>query len=242
MRPALDIVIPVYNEGGSIRTTLAGLYPYASSIARVLLVYDFPEDNTLAPAAEFAATHENLILQPLRNTHGRGALNAIRSGLEACEADYCLVCMGDAADDYSALLPMLEKMEAGSDLVCGSRYMPGGKQIGGPLLKGLLSRTAGLTLHWLTGLPTHDATNSFKMYRRGMLSRLSIESRGGFEIGMELLVKGFLAGYRIAEVPCTWKDRSDGESRFRLWRWLPHYLHWYFLALRSRFRLRPATK
>jgi len=111
--------------------------------------------------------------------------------------------------------------------------MPGGRQIGGPRLKNFLSRTAGKSLHLLTGLPTHDVTNSFKMYRTSFLRSLSLESSGGFEIGMEIVVKAFVGGARIAEVPSTWTDRVAGKSRFRLWRWLPSYLRWYLYAFRG---------
>jgi len=119
-------------------------------------------------------------------------------------------------------------------VVCGSRYMKGGRQTGGPLLKRLLSRTAGLTLNLLAGVPTKDVTNSFKMYRTAFLQSLTFESTGGFEIGMEAVVKAYVAGGRIAEVPSVWTDRIEGESRFRLWKWLPNYLRWYLYAFRGR--------
>ena len=111
--------------------------------------------------------------------------------------------------------------------------MSGGKQYGGPFLKGLFSRVAGVSLHWLAGIPTHDISNSFKLYRRTILETIAIESAGGFEIGMEITVKAFLQGYKIAEVPTTWTDRSAGASNFKLWKWLPHYLRWYGLCVKS---------
>jgi hypothetical protein len=126
-----------------------------------------------------------------------------------------------------------EKIAAGYDIVAASRYMAGGRQIGGPPLKTFLSRLAGVSLHALVGLPTHDPTSSFKMYRRSMVERLGIESAHGFELALELTVKAHLAGFRIAEVPTTWRDREQGQSNFRLFRWLPRYLQWYWLALRK---------
>ena len=152
--------------------------------------------------------------------------------------------MADLSDDLAAVSPMLARMREGCDVVCGSRYMRGGRQKGGPLLKRILSRLAGVSLHFLAGVPTHDVTNSFKMYRKQLLDRLTIESSGGFEVGMEIVVKTFAARGKIAEVPTTWTDRSAGTSRFRLWKWLPKYLHWYWFALRSRLRFayRPAAR
>ncbi len=111
----------------------------------------------------------------------------------------------------------------------------GGRQIGGPWCKKLLSRLAGVTLHLLAGVPTRDVTNSFKLYRRSMLAAIPIESAGGFEIGMELVVKAHALGFKVTEIPTCWTDRSAGASRFRIVRWAPHYLRWYWAALRHRF-------
>ena len=66
-----------------------------------------------------------------------------------------------------------------------------------------------------------------------MLDRLTLESDAGFELALEITVKAFLAGYRISEVPTTWRDRVEGTSNFKLARWLPRYLRWYGLALRK---------
>jgi dolichol-phosphate mannosyltransferase len=103
----------------------------------------------------------------------------------------------------------------------------------GPLLKGLLSRGAGTSLHWFAGLPTSDPTNSFKAYRKDFLVRTPIESTAGFSLGLELTVKAHAAGDRVEEIPATWTDRVAGESRFKLMKWLPHYLRWYLWAVQK---------
>jgi hypothetical protein len=140
--------------------------------------------------------------------------------------------MADLADDLSVVDLMYRLIEdEGYDLVAGSRYMPGGRQIGGPWLKGMLSRTVGKTLHLLTGIPTCDVTNNFKMYRTSLVRAMRIESRAGFEIAMELTVKAYAGRCRITEIPATWRDRNAGISRFKLLQWAPHYLRWYFYAL-----------
>jgi hypothetical protein len=63
-----------------------------------------------------------------------------------------------------------------------------------------------------------------------------MESSRGFEISLEITVKGWLHGWRIAEIPACWTDRVAGRSKFRLWRWLPRYLRWYLYAMRRAFR------
>ncbi len=143
--------------------------------------------------------------------------------------------MADLSDDLGKVDLMFNTINEGYDIVCGSRYMRGGKQFGGPKFKKLLSRTAGLTLNYLIGIPTHDVTNSFKMYTKKVLDDIQIESTGGFELGMEILIKAFFKNYKITEVPCIWRDRERGSSNFQLRKWLPKYIYWYLYACRNSF-------
>jgi glycosyltransferase involved in cell wall biosynthesis len=230
----LNIVIPVYNEGANIGKTLARVAECMRSKTsevqtQVTIVYDFDEDDTL-PVVESLRSSYPLSIQLQKNT-GHGVCDAIKQGLLASQTTFVLVTMADMSDDYDKLPLMLEKAIQGYDIVCGSRYMRGGQQFGGPLLKKTLSRLAGVSLHWLAGVPTHDVTNSYKLYRRTILEEFSLESSGGFEIGLEIVVKTFVAGGRITEIPSRWWDRSQGQSRFRLRKWIPLYLKWYLYAL-----------
>ena len=235
MNADLSIIAPVYNEGENIRRLLNEIKTKVGDpVGEVVLVYDFEEDDTL-PVVRQVAQNYSFPIRLVRNAWGRGALNAIRTGFKEARGPMVLVCMADLSDDLIVVPAMLKRMREGCDVVCGSRYMRGGRQDNGPLLKRTLSRLAGVSLHWLVGIPTHDITNSFKMYRKDFLGRLTIESTGGFEIGMEIVVKTFALGGKIAEVPSIWTDRSAGTSRFRLWKWLPNYLRWYWFALKSRF-------
>ena len=222
----LDIVVPVYNEDKGILRLFEEIEREIKTPKRVMIVYDFDGDTTVPVVREHQGDY-SFPIDLILNTLGRGALNAIKAGMQAATAEMVLVMMADSSDRLDVVDSMCEMMEEGYDLVCGSRYMKGGKQNGGPFLKGLFSRTAGLTLHVLTRIPTHDCTNSFKLYRRTMLENIEIESTGGFEIGLEILVKAYTMGYRIGEVPSQWFDREDGESNFHMWKWLPNYLHWY---------------
>jgi len=226
----LSVVIPVYNESENILTTLQELDRHVPEPTDVYVIYDFDEDTTLTVLPRFEGQRLRLI--PSKNTYGRGALNAIKFGLDTARSEAVLVMMADLSDDLVALRPMLDLIKSGSDLVCGSRYMRGGHHIGGPLLKKTLSRVAGVSLHLLAGIPTHDVTNSFKLYTRRVLDAIKVESIGGFEIGMEIVVKAWMMGFRVSEVPSTWRDRTAGESRFQLRAWIPKYLHWYFTAMR----------
>lgn len=232
--PALSVVVPVYNEGENAAATLRGIVQQTHTRPlEVLVVHDFDEDTTVPVVQRLQQEMPELKLH--RNRLGRGVLNAIKSGLAAAAAPYVLVTMGDASDDPKDIDAMYSLAVAGADVVAGSRYMRGGRQLGGPLLKRTMSRAAGLSLHWLGGLPVHDATSNFRLYSRRLLDQVTIESTGGFELGIELTVKAYRLGMKVAEVPTTWRDRTAGTSRFRLWQWLPRYLHWYRRGLGGRF-------
>jgi glycosyltransferase involved in cell wall biosynthesis len=235
---SLDLVIPVYNEGANIGRALEEIDSQVPIAKRVLVVYDFDEDNTIPAVRTLQPRFPYVEL--VKNTLGKGVLNAIRAGIAAAAAEVVVITMADLSDDVSVVPRMVELIgRGGYDIVCASRYMRGGRQIGGPKLKRLLSRAAGVSLYWLAGLPTHDATNAFRAYRRSVLQETTIESQGGFEYSLEITAKAFARGCRITEVPSTWRDRSAGQSRFKLRQWLPHYLRWYFYALSHRPPRRP---
>ncbi len=236
--PTLSIVMPVFKEGEAVEPVLRAMTAGVSTPHEIFVVYDFDEDPTVPVIARLAG--ELPTIRGLRNDLGRGVLNAMKAGIAASTGDLVLISMSDGSDEPHVVDPMVALAEQGADVVAASRYMRGGRQIGGPPLKRLMSRTAGLTLHWFAGVPTHDPTNNFKLYSRRFLDSVTIESTAGFELALELTVKATLAGRRVAEVPTTWRDRTAGQSNFKLRKWLPHYLHWYWAAFRGRFRRRPS--
>lgn len=234
MTPVVSIIVPVYNEGPAVEPVLRGLAKVVTTPHEILVVYDFDEDTTVPVIVALAS--EMPTLRGLRNDIGRGVLNAMRAGITASSGRYIVISMADGSDEPERIDEMVRRAEAGADVVAASRYMPGGRQIGGPKLKGLLSRMAGLSLHHVAGVPTHDPTNNFKLYARGFLDDVTIESEAGFELALELTVKATIAGRWVAEIPATWRDRTAGKSNFQLRRWLPHYLRWYLVAMRGQLR------
>lgn len=228
--PELSIVLPVYNEAENIVPVLRGLEAVVRTPHEVLVVYDFEADTTVPVVRALQRDLPNVRLE--RNRLGRGVLNAMKVGIDASRGELVLISMADGSDEPEVVDRMVTLARAGADVVAASRYVRGGRQIGGPRLKTLLSRLAGLSLHLFAGLPVHDATSNFRLYRRSFLRSVTIESQAGFELALELTVKAHRAHRSMAEVPTTWRDRTAGTSRFQLRRWLPQYLRWYLLAFR----------
>jgi dolichol-phosphate mannosyltransferase len=241
MTPELDIVIPVYNEGRNIVATLGALARAVTTPARVLICYDRPDDDTLPAIRDNPQAHAGLAVELVRNA-GRGAHGAIMSGFAASTAPFILMYPAD--DHYNAA--MVDRMVAlakdGCDIVCPSRFMPGGGMVGCPLLKAVLVRGANFTLHHVARVPTHDASNGFRMFSRRVIEGIAVESDQGFCYSIELLVKAHRLRWKIGETPVQWFERQHGASRFRVLQWLPAYLRWYRYAFATTFlRRRPET-
>jgi len=232
--PSVSVVVPVYNEGPGIAGLVDRLFGVLPGDAEVLVVYDSPEDTTAAPLAEYARSEPRL--RPLHNTYGRGPAHALRYGFDSALSPVTVVTMADDSDDITQIPDLVGLVRDGNVIAAASRYMRGGEQVGGPLLKKLLSRTAGISLYWLGRVGTRDATNSFKAYDTKFVREAGIESESGFEMGIELVAKARRRRLPVAEIPTSWKDRTEGESRFRVMKWLPRYLRWYFHAFGPRRR------
>lgn len=227
-----SIVIPVYNEGETVVPCIDRILDVVTMPIEIVVVYDSLEDTT---APVIAAYHDREPrVRGVLNTLGRGPARAIRSGIHQAAAEAVIVTMADGCDDPESIEHMVRLIERGCVIVAASRYMPGGAQVGGPWFKQLLSRGAGLSLHWFARVGTRDATNSYKAYRRSWIEQVGIESEDGFEIGIELVAKARRMRAYVAEVPTIWLDREAGESNFKMAKWLPRYLHWYRYAFGPR--------
>jgi dolichol-phosphate mannosyltransferase len=226
----ISLVVPVYNEKDNIAAFLRDVESAVVEPHETLIVYDFPEDSTLPAIAAMEPPPAHV--QLVHNTLGKGVLNALKAGFHAANGDVVIVMMADRSDEPKDVSKMATLVRAGADVVAGSRYTRGGGQEGGPLVKRTLSRLAGMSLHYLAGLPTRDATNNFRAYSRRVIEELPIEGEASFALALELTLKAHWRGWRITEVPTVWRDRTAGQSRFRLFAWLPHYLRWYLRALR----------
>ncbi len=226
----LSVVVPVRNEHDNIGPCLARLgAALGESEHEIVVVYDRPDDTTLAAIERIDPKPGAVRL--VRNTLGPSPSFAIRAGIASARGDVVVVTMADLSDPPEAILEMARRIRAGADVVSGSRYMRGGSQTGGPFLKTLLSRGAGLSLAWVAGIGTHDATTSFRGFSRRFVDRVPLESRTGFTFGIEATVKAHQRGFVVGEVPSSWTDRTAGESNFRVAKWLGAYLRWYLAAM-----------
>jgi dolichol-phosphate mannosyltransferase len=230
--PRVSVVVPAYNEGERVLPVLDRVFEAVHLPCEVLVVVDTPHDATVPVVDEYSLKEPRL--RCLVNTYGPGPANAIRFGIAAAAAPVAVVTMADGCDDPRQIDDLARLVDRGVAVAVASRYMPGGQQVGGPVLKGLLSKTAGRSLRLLAHIGTRDATNSFKAYSTEFVRSVGIDSRGGFEIGIELTAKARRMRMPVAEIPTIWLDRQAGVSNFRVAKWIPGYLRWYRFAFGPR--------
>ena len=204
--PRVSIVIPVFNEGDAVVACLDRILAGVQLPCEVLVVYDDEADSTVPALRKYAEGDSRVV--PVHNEYGPGPARAIRYGINHATAPVAVVTMADGSDDAEQIDDLCKLVERGVVIAAASRYMSGGQQIGGPLLKSTLSRLAGLSLYWFAGVGTRDATNSFKAYSTEFVRDVGIESDSGFEIGIELVAKARRLRRPVAELPTIWLERA----------------------------------
>lgn len=224
----IQLIVPVYNEGENILNFYSEIKGANFAFDSLKFVYDFDGDTTIPFLRKLSIEDPRIVAD--KNCYGKGVVNALRWGFAHATNGPLLVIMGDCSDKLDIVPEMIRLWEEGAIIVSPSRYMKGGKQFGGGLLKSSMSKFACLSLK-LLGFPTADATNNFKLYDGAWLREQKIESIGGFEIALELTYKAFAQGKKIVELPTEWRDRTFGKSNFKLVAWTPKYLYWYLKIL-----------
>jgi glycosyltransferase involved in cell wall biosynthesis len=224
----LDIIIPVFNEGENIIRVLDAFRDGVRTPFRVLICYDRDDDNTL-PAVEAYPERSSLDVLFVKN-RSQGPHAAVMTGFQQSTAPYVLVYPADDTDNAGRIDQLVEQADRGCDIVVASRFVKGGCMVGAPPLKEFLVRAAAYTMYYGARLPVRDPSNGLRLFSRRVIDEIAVESTSGFCYSIELLVKCHRLGWPIGEVPFVWYERKTGQSRFRVLKWVPKYLRWYFYA------------
>jgi dolichol-phosphate mannosyltransferase len=223
----IRFVIPAYNEAENIPRLLADLAPVARKLgARVIFVDDGSTDGTADVIREHSSDLHIAIVQ---HTVNRGLGTAINTGIraalgESSDDDAIVTLEADTTSRLADLPLMLERFEAGADIVLASVYAPGGKIIGVAGWRLAASKSVSNTFRYLGGLrQIHTLSSLYRVYRAGTLRRAAdtygylLVREPGFAANVELLLKLYNAGATVTEVPTIndWSTRK-GESKMQL--------------------------
>ena len=209
------MVIPTFNEADNLAWIVARLRAAQPSID-VLVVDDGSPDGTGAIADELAAADPAVRVVHRSEKAGLGAayLHGFRVALEA---GYDVIGEMDADGSHQPeqLHRLLDALEAGADLVIGSRWVPGGAVVNWPLRRELLSRGGNLYVRLLLGVKVRDATAGYRLFRRTTLEKIDLGSvqSTGYVFQTDMVTRTLAAGLTVREVPIEFVERVRGDSK-----------------------------
>jgi dolichol-phosphate mannosyltransferase len=212
--PAALVIVPTYNERANLPTLTEGLMRQEN--VRLLIVDDQSPDGTGDVADDLARTYDGRV-KVMHRTGERGLGRSYRDGFKvAIQERVDVVCQMDADLSHDpAQLPALIAACRDADLVIGSRYVPDGAILNWPLRRLILSRFANLYVRTVTRLTVHDCTSGYRCWRMAALASLPLERvfSDGYSFLIETLYIAARRGARVAEVPITFVERRQGESK-----------------------------
>lgn len=213
----LSVVIPAYNEEGSIEASVRVIQSELAGEGipfEILVVNDNSKDKTEQILQGLKAELHGV--NYINNEGPNGYGNAVRAGLESFSGDCVAIMMGDLSDSPADLVRYYRKMQEGYDCVFGSRFIKGGKTYDYPKLKLVINRLANMIVQVSLGLKYNDATNAFKLFSRETIQGLKPFLSHHFNLTLELPLKAIVRGYSYAVVPNSWTNRKTGESKLKI--------------------------
>jgi dolichol-phosphate mannosyltransferase len=212
------IVLPTYNERANLPRMIDAIGAVRERLpipGEVLVVDDSSPDGTGQLADELAARHPWVSV--LHRAAKEGLGRAYLAGFDwALERPYTHIIEMDCDLSHPVqALPAMLEASRDADLVLGSRYVTGGGVEGWPLSRRLISRGGCTYARLVLGVPIHDLTGGFKCFRRWVLESLDLRDvhAGGYAFQIELTYRTLRMGGRVVEIPITFVDRTDGESK-----------------------------
>jgi len=208
------VVVPTYNERDNIPPLVESLLRHDG--VRVLIVDDDSPDGTGEVADDRARAHPGRV-DVLHRTANRGLGRSYVDGLKrAIAMGPDRICQMDAdfSHDPAVLATLLAAAER-ADVVIGSRYVAGGGVVNWPLHRRLLSRFANAYVRAITRLDARDCTSGYRCWRREALASMPLDRfvSDGYSFLVEMLFVAARQGRRIAEVPITYVERREGQSK-----------------------------
>jgi len=208
------VVVPTYNERGNLPVLVDALMRQPG--LRLLIMDDQSPDGTGALAESLALEHHGRI-DVVHRTGRRGLGRAYVDGFrQAIREPVDVICQMDADLSHDpSQLPDLIRAAEHADVVIGSRYIPGGRIVNWPKRREFLSRFANVYVRAITRLKTHDCTAGYRCWRRETLARLPLDRfiSDGYSFQIETLFTAARLGCRIVEVPITFVERREGQSK-----------------------------
>lgn len=222
----LSIVIPAHNEDGNVARCLDQLRRVVGEKHGIPYEAIVVDDNSDDATAEIVnvAMKEDPAIRLVRRRSPNGFGRAIRAGLDAVTGDAVVIFMADLSDDPEDVATYYHKLAEGYDCVYGSRFIAGSHVEKYPVLKRVINRIVNRLIQLMFWTRFNDLTNAFKAYRAEVIRDCGPYRASHFNLTLELSLSPLIRGYKVAEVPISWRGRSFGWSHLILSRMARRYL------------------
>jgi dolichol-phosphate mannosyltransferase len=209
------VCLPTYNERENLEPMLRALADVLGPHDRVLVIDDNSPDGTGELAERLAAElgFVDVLHRPRKNGLGPAYLAGFRRALDA-GAELVLELDCDFSHDPADVPRLLAAAET-TDLVLGSRYVPGGGIENWGVIRRAISAGGSLYARLVLGVPIRDLTGGFKCFRRAVLEAIPLDEvrSRGYAFQIELTYRAIRKGFRVEEVPIRFVDRAVGGSK-----------------------------
>jgi dolichol-phosphate mannosyltransferase len=209
------VVIPTYNEKQNIEAMAQAVLEQLPQDGSILFVDDNSPDGTgdIIDSISLRENRVHCLHREKKEGLGRAYVAGFTKALEM-QADRIIEMDCDFSHD-PAMIPQMIEASLESDVVIGSRYIPGGKCVNWPFRRLLISKMGGLFVRTVTGMPIKDPTGGFKCFRREVLERIDLKTiqSSGYSFQLEMNHRTWMAGFKIKEIPITFAERRAGYSK-----------------------------
>jgi len=212
----VSIIIPAHNEQDNLPSLLDNILKLKKPLNsfEVIVVDDNSNDETRTIANEYAKKHRNIkVVHRNKGKNGMGI--SLKDGTNIAKGRFIVWVMGDNSDDLATIPKFIKRLRNNADIVFGSRYIKGGSSSNLETYKAMLSKNYTKIIQILFGIKIHDITNAFRAFKKETYNQIKLNS-DDFDISPEFAIKAHLKGFRLGEVPTTYKDRQAGKPKFKI--------------------------
>lgn len=216
MKNSLSIVIPAHNEEEGLPQHISNVTKKlreSKISAEIVLVDDNSTDNTGEVCERLSKKYKNIKVLHRKTQPGMGG--ALKLGTKEAKGDVIIWLMGDISDDLSAIPRFVKKIESGDDMVMASRYMEGGNPGELETTKKIFSKSFSILSRIFVGVPVHDVTYAYRAFRKEVFNKSTLVNNN-FAISPEFTLEAHLNGFKVGEVPVTYKIRRKGASKMKI--------------------------
>lgn len=222
MKPFYSVVTPARNESPNLPILVKGVDEILKTLGaayEIIVVNDNSRDDSAQVLEDLTKSFP--ALRPIHRLSNPGVGSTIREGLSNAQGEVIITLDSDLSHNPQEIPSLLKELDH-YDMVCGSRYMEGGRADMN-LSRTIISGTFNVIFRRILGVPVKDFTSGFRVYKRTVIDTIELKGKQ-FGVYIEIPLKSHLAGFKLTERPITYHKRQFGTTQLSYLKQGPEYL------------------